>query len=163
MTGADGLRKAARDLRRLQRTVITREVRGALKSTVDDRLPPLLRASAVAHMPSGYGKVLAGSMRVKTTVKLSTGNPAVTVTIWGDGFGPEHRDVTTIDRGVLRHPVFGRTRRTTLGSVVSPWSVTRVVPGFADRAVQAIRAPLVSAVDKQLSRVADRFNAGGSG
>lgn len=163
ITGADQLRKAARDLRRMDRTVITREVRGALKSTVDERLPPLLRASAIAHLPSGYRKIMAAAVKVKTSAKVGTSNPRVTVTVFAPGFGREHRDVVTIDGGRLRHPVFGRTRRTALAPEPSPWSVTTVRPGFAERPIQALRAPLVAAVDAQLSKVATRFNAGGDG
>lgn len=163
ITGATELRAAARALRKIDRTTITREVRGAMKSTVDTALPPLLRASSVAHLPSGYGKIMAGAVKVKSAAKLGTNNPRVTLTIFAPGFGGEHRDVYTIDRGRLRHPVFARVRRTALGPVPSPWATTQVVPGFADRAVRAVRAPLVSAADAQLSRIAARFNAGGDG
>lgn len=149
--GADAARKAARDLRRIHDRTLTREIRSAVKGTVDDKLPPLLRASALAHTPARYGKVLSPAMRVKTTTKLATTRGVgVQVTIWAQG-KTEHRDVESINAGRLRHPLFGMRKR---------WYTTTVPRGFVDRPITALRRVLVRDVDQALSRVADKFNVG---
>lgn len=168
--GADELRKAARQLRRIATTHMTREIRGAVKSTVDQLLPPLLKASALAHLPSGYAPLMAADLRVTTRTRLGA-NIGVTARIFARGEA-ELRDAARIDKGALRHPVFGRSRTVRAAEGESstgfrrrpnPWVTQRVTPGFVDRPAAALRAPLVARIDTSLSRLADRFNSGGAG
>lgn len=161
ISGADQLRRAARDLRRIHNRDIEREARGAVKGVVDEQLPGLIKASAAAHVPSGYAHELVPALRVKTTTTLAASRGVgVTVTIYASGQG-EHRDVEALNRGILKHPVFGRTRLSRGELVASPWVTQRIPSGFADKTITAVRPKIVRGVDGALSRIADRFNSGG--
>lgn len=124
-------------------------------------LPPLVRASAAAHVPSGYAPVISRAIKVSTTTKLAASRGVgVTVRVYAVGRGVEHRDVKALNLGNLRHPVFGRQRLTRHGPKANAWVLQRITPGMVDRPVAAMRPELVSKVDDALSRIADKFNAG---
>lgn len=61
---------------------------------------------AITHMPHrhGYGLLLSKSMRYRTRITVGKG---MTMTVFADSPGGDRRDVPALNRGVLRHPVFG--------------------------------------------------------
>lgn len=157
----DQLRKAARDARRAHERGITRQVRGAVTSTVEQHLPGMLAASAAAHVPSGYRAALA-PLRVRTTTTLAAvRGVGVRVTVWSDG-QTAHRDVAARNAGSLRKPVFGRHRRLKDGTVMTnPWVEQRIPPGMVDRPTIAVRPTLVRRIDGAIADVAAGWNRGG--
>lgn len=119
-------------------------------------LAPALRESAVALMPSGYGPLLARSLRYRTALRGQRSSARLTVRIYGDGQS-ERRDVPKLNAGVLRHPVHGRTRplkRHSLHkatSMVNPWVAQRVPVGFVDKPVDRLSPELT----RQMQGVVD--------
>jgi hypothetical protein len=68
-----------------------------------------------------------------------------------------------LERGILRHPVFGRSRRLKLGTragtiIGNPWAVTTIRSGFHERgtanAMDAAQAALAEVVEDYAGRLA---------
>lgn len=147
---AQRLRAAGRgDLER----ELKRELRkppGLLEAAVKAEVPP--------RMPAGYEVPLASSLRFRTSFP-SGATVGVKVTMHGRGGGGGDRDVRALDRGVLRHPVFGRRRRTTRGRIFNnPWVVQRVRAGFftdpARRVLRQVQDGMLEALDRVAAKIA---------
>ena len=109
--------------------------------------PPAKRAvteSAEATMPSsgGYAALLSRSLRIRTKVDTGLTTAGITITTYADGKG-RRRDVPALNRGVLRHPVYGHRRR--------KWVAQRIRPGFWTDAAKRIE----SDAEKRVSDVLD--------
>jgi hypothetical protein len=163
ISGADDYRRAARDLRRIRDRDLAREIRGGVKAAVDEEFPGLVRASAAAHVPSGYVNELVPSLRVTTKTILATSRGVgVQIRVWARGDGGSQRDVRSLNRGKLKKPVYGRSHRNKLGeTVLHPWVAQYIPAGMVDRPLETLRPRIVRSVDGRLSRIADRFNNGG--
>jgi hypothetical protein len=149
-SGSVGARAAARDLRKAASRSLTREIRGAVVDSVKP-LQPMLVVSASGYMPRGYGPTLAADMRMKTTTVLAVSRGVrVSVTIFARG-KKELRDVAALNRGMLRHPLFGNRGH---------WYAQRVKSGFVDDPVARLRPMIVKKVDDAASRVAVEVEKG---
>lgn len=113
--GAAELRAAARDLREAERELKARMDRSL--RTIGKRFEREIRGAA-KRLPSGYAPVMAGDVRVSTSLR----NGGMSLRVWAPGKG-DQRDVRAIDEGRLRHPVFGHRTR---------WVAQRVRPGFVE-------------------------------
>ncbi len=83
------------------------------------------------YMPSGYEDIFRN--RLTTKVEPDKARRAVVVVAWGRGRTGKTRDLPKINKGILRHPVFGRTRTLKTGrKQANPWSTTKVRAGFFD-------------------------------
>lgn len=112
-----------------------------------------------AYMPSGYAPVLAGAFR--TSTKISRGGGA-SVRVEGKARGAKTwRAVRALDNGVLRHPVYGRTRRTRLrGYSLNPWVVQKVKVGFWANPANAMSDGAARAAVRVLDGIAARIAGG---
>lgn len=83
---------------------LAREDAEALRKVAPD-VARMIRAEIPSHVPRrmGYAEVLAGAMEFDARVKVGAG---MTMTVWANG-KRGHRDLASINRGVLRHPLFG--------------------------------------------------------
>lgn len=156
VAGADRLDAIAGRLREVGNGGLQQELRREL------RKPPKLLERAVKaevpRMPAGYERSLEASLRFRTSL-LSGAATGVRVTMHGRGGGGGDRDVRALDRGVLRHPVYGRRRRTTRGRVFNnPWVVQAVRPGFwsdpARRVMRQVQDGMVEAIDRVAAKLA---------
>lgn len=132
-----------------------REMSRALAKTTT----PLQReidAEAARVMPvrGGYQAVLSKSLHHKTSQRTGSRSATIRLVTYADGTG-ERRDVESLEKGALRHPVYGRSRNTRRGRVPSPWAVTKVRSGFHQRGTQKAGDEAV----KQLGAVLDDFAA----
>jgi len=101
-------------------------------------------ATAVARMPSGYGPILARSLKIATRVSGgSTIRASVNVSAKGK---IENRDVPTLNRGRLRHPLFGRRKH---------WYTTAVRPGFVSDPIDRLAKRVGDGAEKAANDVAD--------
>lgn len=110
--------------------------------------------SAAETMPSGYRATLTASLRHRRAQRTSARQASLRLTTFGEGVR-ERRDLPRLNRGELRHPVYGRVRRTRLGLQKNPWTTTRIRPGFHDRGTQRAAGD----AEKALARVRDDFAA----
>jgi len=128
------------------------ELNAALKKRVRPALEPLKKdipATAARYMPSGYGPLLARSTKVYIRVGGGAAFKA-TVRVLATGVR-EQRDVRALNRGSLRHPLFGNRKR---------WYVTRARPGFVDVPVEKARHRVVDAAEAARDDIAEHILKG---
>ena len=129
------------------------------------KFQPEVRAEVPKAMPSGYAPILSRSLRFRTAVKETRHTAWVTFTVYGDG-RKERRDVPRLNRGVLRHPVFGRTRplkhhaRYRATSMLNPWVAQKVRKGFVDRPVDRLTPEVAQEMRQVIDWVADQIKRG---
>jgi len=148
--GAAELRRAAlqlrvedKELRRAATKALQRGVR-KLRTTIP---------AAASRLPSGYAPVMAADVKVTTSVKLASRDPAITVKVWAEGKPhQDHRDVEKIDAGNLRHPTFGRRQ--------SKWHDQAVRPGFASQPFADTRPAILDEIEKDWNAMVSRVERG---
>lgn len=129
------------------------------------KFPPAVRAEVPKAMPSGYAPVLARSLRFRLSVRDSRTTSWVTYRVYGDG-QKERRDVPRLNAGVLRHPVFGRTRplknhaRYRATSMANPWVAQKVRKGFVDRPVDRLSGDVAREMRAVVDTIANMITRG---
>lgn len=144
-----------------------RQIPGRLRRGFQRALAPLdmaVKTQAAARFPAGY----APTFNADVKVALSMRGRGATVTVDARVFAPgrqDRRDVPALNAGVLRHPVFGRSRRRVWtadrprrrlpgGQVLAnPWVAQAIPAGFADAAVEQVRPQVDTAMDAVLRDV----------
>lgn len=130
-----------------------------MRRRLEEAAKPLeiaVRAEAERVMPSGYRATFTAALRFKKTIKASARTAEVVFRTYADGKG-ERRDVNRLEAGQLKHPVFGRARRTKAGLVKNPWATTRIRAGFWTRPVDEnlpkVRDALISVLDDVIAEL----------
>lgn len=114
------------------------------------KFQPEVRAEVPKAMPSGYAPTLARSLRFRTQIQESRSTARVLIRVYADG-RKERRDVPTLNRGRLRHPVFGRRGN---------WVDQRVRRGFVDRPVDRLGPEVAREMQTVVDWVADQIRRG---
>ncbi|HEU4422066.1 MAG TPA: hypothetical protein VFR67_05940 [Pilimelia sp.] len=132
MSGLSGINQLA-DVARAAR-LAGGDVPKKLKRNLARVGPPAKKAiteSAEETLPhsGGYAALVSRSLRVRTKVDTGFTSAGITIVTYADGKA-RRRDVPTLNRGRLRHPVHGHRRR--------KWVTQKVKPGFWDRAADRI-------------------------
>ena len=143
ISGADQLRAVAAQIKATGDKGLGREMARALTEAVKP-LGDAIEAEADKVAPVGYRPVLTRSLKHRRSVRANTRSASVRYTTTAKG-KVENRDLPALNKGVLRHPVFGRRSK--------PWTVTAIEAGFHDRAVKDA-GPLA---EQQLLGVLDDF------
>jgi hypothetical protein len=115
--------------------------------------------SAAETMPSGYEETLTRSLKHRRTSRAAARLASLRLTTFAEGTA-ERRDLPSLERGRLRHPVFGRSRRTRRGRRPNPWASTAIRPGFHQRGVDNAGPLAEQALQKVLADFADRILKG---
>lgn len=147
MTGQRELRQLAAQLRLEANRGVEAELRKQQQQAFGG-LQEKIAANAAVMLPSGYAPIMSRAVRVG--IILGTrGAFTVRAVVYARG-GAQNRDVRVINAGRLKHPLFGNRK-------VSPWPVTRVPPGFVDRAVDDLPDEVYrqsqDAIDKVIARL----------
>jgi hypothetical protein len=148
------------DLRRLQALLgtVPEKLRTELAKGTRTALAPLKREipeAELARMPARYGAVLSAATKV--AVRVTAGDRiSATVTVSAKGL-TSSRDVNRLNRGELRHPVFGRRRMTRHGLKDNPWSMQHVRPGMVDDPIELARRRVLENAEDARDRVADEI------
>lgn len=151
IAGIAELQKLVAQVRATGDKGLGRQMGRALEKVVKP-LDDAIAVSAAQTMPSGYAPVLARSLKHRRTTRTAAREASVRLATFAPGKG-DRRDLPSLERGVLRHPVFGRTRPTRKGRKGNPWAVTRIRPGFHQRGVETAGP----AAEKALRAVLDDF------
>lgn len=143
--GADELRRAARIIRKSGRPELQKELlRGLRESTKP--IGRAVRTGLPHYLPDTYAKVLSRALRFTTQTK-ATGWPEVTVTARAKG-KVEPRRIDAINRGTLRHPLYGDRHH---------WYAQRVTPGFfdepAERVLRDVQAEAARSVERTVAKL----------
>lgn len=150
VSGAAELRRLARQCRDIGRQDLVRKLYRGFNRAVRpfDRE---VREELPVHTPGAYTGELDGSLKIRASTK--TVGSGVGVSVVGTAMGrAKERDLPAVDRGVLRHPLFGDRRF---------WFTTSVVPGFftgppADRMIHRVE----DEVERVIDEVADEIERG---
>lgn len=156
--GAATLHKVAKQIYFEGRRNLAREMGNALSKAADP-VKVSIRSEAEATMPKhgGYSAVFSKSLRFRLERRNGVQQATAQLITYADGQG-ERRDIVALNRGNLRHPVFGRGRRLTQGvkkgnNVANPWAVTSIRAGFHKRGTDHA----MGEAQKKLGEVIDSF------
>jgi hypothetical protein len=129
--GGRELRALAIALKKAGDKPMGQRLRRRLTAATDD-FAARAKAAFVQAMPQrgGYQAVLEASFRVTVSVRAGSADARVSAIGYADGT-KERRDLPRLEKGVLRHPVFGRSRKLSAGSragtsIANPWATTKV-------------------------------------
>lgn len=125
--------------------ILRRELRNELKDAAKP-MGDAVRAHVEQYLPSGYAPIIAAGLTVVPTTSLRGATAGLRLTGTAKGV-KRRRHIGTIDRGTLRHPVYGNP---------DVWVDQRVRPGFwrdpiideADEAQKQIREAIRKAIQK---------------
>ncbi len=151
ISGLDGLLKLSRHIRAEGNKGLGRELGRALGKVVAP-IEKAIEASAEQTMPSGYKATLTRSMNHRRSQRTATREARLRLATYAQG-KKERRDLPALEAGNLRHPVYGRVRRTRKGPKPNRWAVTRVRAGFHKRGTEHVAGE----VEKRALAVVDDF------
>lgn len=135
--GVADLRKVAAQIRAEGNKDLSRELVAGLR----DATLPVQRAIREEYedLPTrgGYAAVFGKSLRFRTSQRAGGNSARLALTTFADGT-KERRDIRRVEAGILRHPVFGRSRRIRVGNragtaLPNPWAVTTIRGGYHRR------------------------------
>lgn len=150
VTGAADLTAVRRQLRAAGDRRLSAQMSRGLQRAAKP-LKPAVQASAARLLPSGYGPLMSKSVRVRTQAGERRGSASVHIRVLGQG-KVENRDVAAVNRGTLRHPVFGRRRKA--------WIAQRVRRGFVDRPADRLGPDMAREMQQVVDWVADTITKG---
>lgn len=140
------------DVRRRLKTVgdkgLARQMAKGLQAAAKP-LRPAVKAEAGKAMPSGYAPTLSRSLRFRQNVRAGGSTAEVVVRVYGDG-RKQRRHVPALNRGTLRHPLYGNRGH---------WFAQRVRSGFVDRPFQKLGPEVSKQMHKVIDEIADQIGA----
>lgn len=161
--GGHQLAEMSRRLKQAGRKDLDRELDKALRGGAKAVQDAVARDSPL-YMPDGYELVFRASLEFKTQLRKVNGN-RVTIILTATG-RTRPREIRRLESGVIRHPVFGRTRKVRrhwvyrANSIANPWVDQAIRPHFftepAKRSAPAVREELKQA----MHRVAQKIEKG---
>lgn len=131
---------------------VTRGLRNAAQIVADEVLD-----DPHAQMPSGYRQAFTRSLEVKPEVRLVSSHR---ISVVGRGASrAKGRDVEKLNQGILRKPVFGRSRRLKNGgSYKNPWAEQRIRAGWWDDPVKRATPRALAAIQASVDDVTKKIN-----
>ena len=144
--GIESLAALARDLKAAGDKGLTKELRSGLQRSTRP-LKAAAKAGALEHLPNsgGLAEEVAAS-RFTTRANLLGRNPSVKLVAAGrqNAEGRKH-DLDAMDRGRLRHPLYGRRK--------ARWYTQLVRPGWFTESLQHAAPAVRSELDKAVAAV----------
>jgi hypothetical protein len=156
MAGVTGVLEARR-VARLLKDAPT-ELKKAFRAAMREPVKPFIatvRAETLGSVPSGYGPLLARSIRATVSSGFGSGL-GFTLIVSAKGKS-EDRDLRRVEDGELRHPVFGRHRRTRRGRKDNPWVGQRVRGGMVGRSADKLGDDVARKIQDGVDKVARRI------
>ena len=172
VSGSAKLHAVAASIRATGDKGLGRQMSAALQRATRP-LSDAIARSAGAHMPArgGYAGVLARSLRTRFESKTGPRNARIVLRTYADGTG-ERRDVPALEKGILRHPVYGRSRKIKRkgkskdgkirhpgNMIANPWAVTKIRSGFhksaTDNAADQVQQEMITVLDDLAQRLAN--------
>lgn len=165
INGAATLHRVARQMLDEGRKDLSKAMSKALGQAVEP-VKDEIKDEANRVMPSegGYRSLLTKSLRFRMSRRGAGQRAQVILTTFADGTS-ERRDIVALERGILRHPVWGRSRRIKVGNragtiISNPWAVTSIRSGFHERgtanAMDAAQVALADVVEDFAGRLAGK-------
>lgn len=154
ITGSAELRYVAGKLRKAAAIDLRKELAKAQRKTFEP-LEREIKAQAIVSLPhtGGYAGVMARAVKVGIRQNIARRELVAVVSARSV---KQLRDVRAINRGELRHPVFGRWRPLKQAGARqrNPWVLQKVPPGFVTRPADRLGDRLARESLDALHRVA---------
>lgn len=165
VVGAHELHSLARRLREEGHIGLKTEMRRTL-SKADRPLEVAVRAGVGEYLPTRYARILAKATKVTTRLKTTGSDVSVRLQVGAKGkVYPRH--IAKYDNpGILRHPVFGRTRplknhaKLKAVTYTNPWVAQNVRPGFVSDHFDALRGQLRRDLIQAMHHIAEKITKG---
>lgn len=159
MDGAAKLRAVAAGIKATGNKGLGREMSAHLRSAAGPVESAILaEVTRVLPARGGYRETVTKSLRFRRNVRTGARTAAVRLVTFAPGTR-ERRDIPALNKGNLRHPVFGRSRRTAQGRVANPWAVTRIEAGFWDRgtsdAIEVAEREMITVLDDYAQKLSE--------
>lgn len=161
--GAANLRRVADQIRTEGRKPLAREMANAISKAIEPvKLSIAREADEVMPSRGGYQSTFSRSLGFRQSRRTSGNSATVILLVYASG-AKERRDINALNRGSLRHPVYGRSHKIKRGVRTgtirpNPWTVTRIRPGFFDRgtdkAMGEAEKGLLQVIDDFVERIA---------
>lgn len=154
--GTNDLYKLAAALREAgERKLAARLDKGIHKSAkvIEDKV----HKSTDRFMPKGFEREFARSLTSKRSVSMVRGRSiSITFTAMGK---KRPRELTAMEQGRLRHPVYGRYRRLKDGSRMrNPWVTQRIKPGVISVPVREAQPEAVRVLNREVAELTSELN-----
>jgi hypothetical protein len=139
---------------------LDRGSRDAVKTIVDE-----VRENPRPYIPQGFEEEFIASLQHRASVRLLQ-QRTIEAVFWAMGRGGHRRKIDVMDEGILRHPVFGRTRPLTrhwihkATTMVNPWVDQPIRPGVITEPGRASLVPASRKLDDAVARVVEKINRG---
>lgn len=160
--GAADLYRIADQYRQAGRNDLVRQLdRGSREAgkVIEDEV----RASTDTYIPRHFENRFRQNLDTKTEVKLTRGR-RITVIVGARGKS-RRRHVKAMNEGLLRHPVFGRTRRIKAkyggGRIPNNWVEQKIRPGLADEPAARAMPRAKKKIDDAMARTAAKLGRAG--
>jgi hypothetical protein len=156
IAGGDQLKALARQISVLGDQGLGREMGRALRASSEPVQRSIRREYEDLPRRGGYAALFSKSLRFRASLRAAGRTASYQLTTFADGTR-ERRDIKKLEAGVLRHPVYGRSRRRTAGNragnvLANPWAVTRVKGDFhkrgTDNAADLAQREMVKVLDE---------------
>jgi hypothetical protein len=145
------LAELARDLRTVGDEGLAAELRDGMNRAVAP-VPGEIRARLPEYLPDPYAEVLAGDMTIRVSNRVRAGGQTVRITAPERGSRlVARRRLLDLNRGVLKHPLFGNRRH---------WYAQAVRPLFFDEPIEQNAPRIRQEIEDALERVKDKIYAG---
>jgi hypothetical protein len=165
ITGAATFHQVAARMRAEGRKDLSRDMGAAIARAAEPVKVAITReAEKVMPNEGGYRELLTGSLKHRQSRRLAGQQAQVIIATYADGT-KERRDIVALNKGNLRHPIFGRSYRYKVGARAGSirrngWAVTRIRAGFHDRGVaeaaDLAQAQLIKVVEEFAGRLAGK-------
>lgn len=151
--GAGQLDALAKRLKDAGRKDLGRELNKAIRKA-PEHIADAVRESSPQYMPKGYEVVFRASLEFTTSVRTSSGY-GVTVKVKAKGAKGHDRQITLLEKGTLRHPVYARGRRSGW-----TWRAQRIRPRFFTEPALRTRHAVRKDIEHAMLRVALKIEKG---
>jgi len=145
INGAATLHKVAAQFRAQANKDLSRDLSNALSKAIEP-VKTAIKASAEETMPreGGYNPTFSRALKFRTNRNTRGSDGSVTLSTYAEG-KTDRRDIRALERGDLRHPLFGHRKRA--------WYTTPIRAGFHRRGTDKA----LDEAQKEISKVADDF------
>jgi hypothetical protein len=165
INGAATLHRVAAQMRAEGNKPLARQMATAIAKATEP-VKASIAAEAEKVMPSegGYRSLLTKSLRWRMSRRSQGQTAQVILATYADGT-KERRDIEALERGSLRHPIWGRSRKIKVGNragtiIPNGWAVTTIRSGFHERgtanAMDAAQQALAEVVEDYAGRLAGK-------
>lgn len=151
LTGQQGFYRLAHNLHAAGKTGLKRELDKASRKAGQE-VEREVRAHTRDYIPQKFESPFELALDTRIEVKLVQ-QRRISVVFWAMG-KRKRRDIRRINEGILRHPVYGRTRRLKDGSLmVNPWVTQRIRPGLVSEPAKRAMPRALKHIEDAVARV----------